>query len=239
MSNCGFFGPSNLDRILNSMMDGADCPNGLNTVDEGLDDCNIDCQLAGKSDAFKFASLFTEDANGHIALRVHFQALITETDKCQQPLLRPKDECDWERVFSNFIGMSNELTATGILTLAANVSDTETVTTGTKVYQFQTVLTDVDGNVLIGATASDSIDNLIAAITLGAGAGVTYAASMTANTFVTAAVGAGDTMGATALTSGDTGNDIATTETSATASWGAVTLTGGQTSRPTLIITQS
>ena len=119
------------------------------------------------------------------------------------------------------------VSATGTLTLSANVSNGDTVTTGTKVYTFETVLTNVDGNVLIGATASDSLDNLIAAINLGAGSGTLYAAATTANSFVTAAAGAGDTMDVTALLGGTQGNATATTETSATAAWGAATLTGG------------
>lgn len=117
--------------------------------------------------------------------------------------------------------------ATGTLTATANFADTETVTTGTKTYTFQTVLTNVDGNVLIGATASDSLDNLIAAINLAAGAGTLYAAATTANGFVTAAAGAGDTMDLTAINAGTFGNTIATTETAANASFGAATLTGG------------
>lgn len=119
--------------------------------------------------------------------------------------------------------------ATGTLTLGANAADTETVTIGGKVYTFQAALTNVNGNVKIGATASDSIDNLIAAITLGAGAGVTYAAAMTVHPTVTAAAGAGDTMTVTAVASGTAGNAIATTETLAGggSQFGAVTLTGG------------
>lgn len=120
--------------------------------------------------------------------------------------------------------------ATGTLTLTGNVSNGDQITTGTKTYTFQTVLTNVDGNVLIGATASDSLDNLIAAITLGAGSGTLYAAATTANTFVTAAAGVGDTMVATALTAGTAGNTIATTDPvdgGGVISWGAATLTGG------------
>lgn len=117
--------------------------------------------------------------------------------------------------------------ATGILTLTGNALDTETVTIDTKTYTFQATLTDVDGNVLIGATASDSIDNLIAAITLGAGSGTLYAASTTLHPTVTAAAGAGDTMDATAKTQGTAGNTIATTETLTNGSWGAATLSGG------------
>jgi hypothetical protein len=117
--------------------------------------------------------------------------------------------------------------ATGTLTLTANAGNTETVTIGTKTYTFQTVLTNVDGNVLIGATASDSLDNLIAAINLGAGSGTLYAAATTANGFVSAAAGVGDTMVVTAIKSGSFGNTIASTETLANGSWGAATLAGG------------
>lgn len=117
--------------------------------------------------------------------------------------------------------------ATGILTLTGDPLDTETVTIGAKTYTFQTVLTDVDGNVLIGATAADSIANLVAAITLGAGAGTTYATSTTAHPTVTAADGAGDTVDVTALTAGSAGNAIATTETLTNGSFAAATLLGG------------
>lgn len=239
MGTCDRFGPNNLDRLVNSMLTGVDCDRGLGVLDEGFSSCSLDCALSSMSDEKLFSMLFTTDAAGNMVLRVYFQTALTNTDRCQQIVKRPKDNCDWEKAFYNFLGMSADIAATGILTLSANVSDGDTVTTGTKVYTFQTVLTDVDGNVLIGATASDSIDNLIAAIGLGAGAGVTYAALTTANGFITAVAGAGDTMDATAITSGDAGNSIATTETSATASWGAVTLTGGQTPMPMLIITTS
>lgn len=117
--------------------------------------------------------------------------------------------------------------ATEVLTLTANAGNTETVTIDTKTYTFQTVLTNVDGNVLIGATASDSIDNLIAAITLGAGAGTLYAALTTLHPTATASAGAGDTMDAAAKKEGTAGNTIATTETMANGSWGAATMSGG------------
>jgi len=117
--------------------------------------------------------------------------------------------------------------ATGTLTLTSNAGNTETVTIGSKTYTFQTALTDVDGNVLIGATASDSIDNLIAAINLAGGAGSLYATSTTANTDVSAAAGAGDTMDVAALFSGTQFNSVATTEGLANGSWGAATLAGG------------
>jgi len=125
------------------------------------------------------------------------------------------------------ITVPTQVFASGILTLSANVAPGDTVTTGTKTYTFQTVLTNVDGNVLIGGSASDSLDNLIAAINLGAGSGTLYAAATTANGFVSALAGALDTMDVTALLGGTVGNVIATTEVSATATWGFATLTGG------------
>jgi hypothetical protein len=107
-----------------------------------------------------------------------------------------------------------------ILTLSGNASDTETVTVGTKVYTFQTSLTNVDGNVLIGASASDSIDNLIVAINLGAGAGTKYATATTTHPeSALASAGAGDTMDVSVnQNSSDT---LATTETLGSGSWGA------------------
>lgn len=131
-------------------------------------------------------------------------------------------------------GQPLDVAATGTLTFTGQPADTETVTIGSKAYQFQTVLTNVDGNVLIGATASDSLDNLIAAINLGAGSGTTYAAATTANTDVSAAAGAGDTMDVTALVSGSGGNSIASTETVTNGSWGGATLSGGVTETVTI-----
>lgn len=129
--------------------------------------------------------------------------------------------------------------AQGTLTATANFANGETVTTGTKTYTFQTVLTNVDGNVLIGASASDSLDNLIAAINLGAGSGTLYAAATVANTFVYATPGAGDTLIAYALSAGTAGNTIATTETAANASWGAATLAGGSNTANYVVLTPS
>jgi hypothetical protein len=81
------------------------------------------------------------------------------------------------------------------LTFTAAPTDTETITIASKVYTFQAVLTDVDGNVFIGVDAEACLDNLIDAINLGPTAGTDYAASMTANAAPTSAVaGAGDTM---------------------------------------------
>ncbi len=118
----------------------------------------------------------------------------------------------------------------GTLTFTGNAGDTETVTIGTKVYTFQTVLTNVDGNVLIGATASDSLDNLIAAINLGAGAGTTYATATTIHSQVRAYAGASDTMDVHTKTNtilDAVGTLIASTSTVTGGTWGAATLADG------------
>ena len=115
------------------------------------------------------------------------------------------------------------------LTLTGNASNTQTVVIGSKTYTFQTVLTNVDGNVLIGATASDSIDNLIAAINLGSGSGTKYAAATTAHPLdvlpnsIIASAGTGDTMDI--VINQDTNASVATTETLTNGSWGASTAT--------------
>ena len=114
--------------------------------------------------------------------------------------------------------------AIGILTLAANITNNKTITIGSKVYTFQTTLTDIDGNVLIGALATNSIDNLIAAITLTGTPGTDYALLMTEHPNVTAAAGAGDTMDATSEIGN---NEAVTTETDDNASWGDITLING------------
>lgn len=117
--------------------------------------------------------------------------------------------------------------ATGTLTLTGNIADGEIVTIGNKVYTFQDTLTDVDGNVHIGASASDTLDNLIDAINLGAGAGTDYATSTRLHPDVSAAAGAGDTMDIDAKIAGVAAHSIATTTDAADGSWGAGVLGSG------------
>lgn len=124
--------------------------------------------------------------------------------------------------------------ATETYTLAAQISDGDDVTIDSKVYTFETSLSNVDGNVLIGATASDTIDNLVAAIMLGAGSGTTYAAATTVHPTATAAVAAGDTMLVTAKQVGTAGNSLATTENGIQSSWGDTSMSGGVASDVTI-----
>lgn len=109
--------------------------------------------------------------------------------------------------------------ATATLTFTGNAVDGETVTIGPKTYTFKTNLVNADGYVLIGASATNSATNLVAAIDLGAGSGTTYAASTTPHPSVFAAVGTGSAVVVTALASGPTGNSIPISETVALASF--------------------
>ncbi len=87
---------------------------------------------------------------------------------------------------------------------------------------------DVAYDVLIGATAEASIDNLVAAINKAAGESTTYGTGTVAHPSVTAAKTAADTLTATAASVGDDGNLIAVATDVSLASWaGAGFLTGG------------
>lgn len=119
------------------------------------------------------------------------------------------------------------IAARATLTLTGLPLDTETITVGARTYTFQDVLTNVDGNVKIGATAAATINNLVAAINLGGGAGTAYAAATTANTQVTAVDGPGDTVIFTAKAPGTGGNAYASTETLTNGSFGGATFAGG------------
>ena len=129
--------------------------------------------------------------------------------------------------------------AAGTLTFTGNAGNTETVVIDTKTYTFQTSLTDVDGNVLIGVDAEASRDNLVSAINLTAGAGSTYAASTTIHPTARAiADDSADIMDAVAKTAGTAGNSIATTETLGSGGWSDTTMNGGAASgvKPALLL---
>jgi hypothetical protein len=119
--------------------------------------------------------------------------------------------------------------ASRVLTFTDQPADTETVTIGSTVYTFQTTLTNVAGNVKIGATLADSIINLKNAINRnGLGTpGTDFATATVAHPLVTVTAFNGTTMTATAIVAGTSGNSIATTETVVNASWASATLTGG------------
>lgn len=117
--------------------------------------------------------------------------------------------------------------AQGVLTMTDVVVTTNTVTIGGKVYTFQTSLTDSDGNILIGADQTASMVNLVRAITLGAGSGTLYAASMTAGLHARVATSAAAVCTITAQFPGVHGNLVGSTETLANGSFGAAVFANG------------
>ena len=122
--------------------------------------------------------------------------------------------------------------ATGTLTGTTIAAD-DTVTIADLTYTFVDALSEDTGDavpyeVLVGATDSDSLDNLIAAINGDTGEGTLYGTGTVAHPSVTAAAGAGDTMDVSFTAgAGVAGNDIATTATLTSGDWGAANLEGG------------
>jgi hypothetical protein len=101
--------------------------------------------------------------------------------------------------------------STANLLLNSAPLDQELVTIGTKSYKYVTAAPSAEGEVLIEVTASDSLDNLIAAIMHTSAPGKYQAAAVHPD--VVAAAGAGDSMDITAKVFGSAGNTIATSET--------------------------
>lgn len=124
--------------------------------------------------------------------------------------------------------ISGVVAAFGTLTTTGTLNSADTVTIDGKTYTIQAVLTNVDGNVLKGATVADTLTNLKNAINVnGVGTpGTDFAAATTAHPTVTATSTA-TTLVVTASTSGVNGNAIATTASSANATWGGATLASG------------
>jgi len=125
--------------------------------------------------------------------------------------------------------------STAVLTLAANPTDGETFTIGSRTYTLQATLTNVDGNIHIHTTAAGTVLNVVDAIGLGSageGSGAGYAAAMTLNTDFSAADGTGDSVDFTtklaAVQAYADANDgdievLATTETGAQMSFASTT----------------
>lgn len=70
--------------------------------------------------------------------------------------------------------VSNNLKCVGTFAFAAAATDGDTITIGGVTFTFKTALAGVAGQVLIGASATTSAQNFLAAVNGGAGAGSTY-----------------------------------------------------------------
>lgn len=108
----------------------------------------------------------------------------------------------------------NAVSAQGTLSLVLQPSDNEQFTIGNKTYTLQSVLTNVDGNILIGVSLAATQQNILDAINLTGSIGSQYAASMTEHSQVSAALTwVGNNLVITAKAGGVEGNSLATTET--------------------------
>lgn len=117
------------------------------------------------------------------------------------------------------------------LTLTGNVTAADTVVIGTTTYTFVNDLTTNNAYMVVkGATASDTLDNLIAAINKAAGESSTYGTGTVAHPLVTATAGDGDTMLVTAKVKGTAYNTTPTTnpiDSGSKIGWGDTTLKNG------------
>ena len=116
--------------------------------------------------------------------------------------------------------------ASSVLAFAADPTNTQTVVLGTETYTFKTVLA-VAYDVLIGATAEDSIENLVAAINNDAGEGTLYGTGTLPNDDAFAEKRPLAVLEAFAILAGTAGNAIVTTTTVTSAAWSGATLAGG------------
>lgn len=118
----------------------------------------------------------------------------------------------------------------GVITATGQPSNTETLTIGSKVYTLQSSLTNVDGNIKIGGSASATLDNIIAAINLDpAGAGTQYAAATVAQPEgVRAQAGAGLTINLRASTAAVLSDTLTNVTVSGSGNLTAATVVSGK-----------
>ncbi len=123
---------------------------------------------------------------------------------------------------------ADPIAAEGTVTFTNNVSNGDTLTIDSKVYTFQSTLTDVDGNIQIGGSSVTTRANLIAAINLTGTPGTDYANSMTLHPTVSASQPGSEPL-ITAKTAGSGGNSIAFTTTASNLSLDGGGTLGGTT----------
>lgn len=119
------------------------------------------------------------------------------------------------------------LAAQGLLTFTVNATTNDTVVVDGVTYTFKNPFVNSAGNVLIGATADDSINNLVAAINGDAGAGTLYGTATTPSSNGSALNRGLGQLEFDANTLGSAGNAIATTSSNGANTWSGATLSGG------------
>lgn len=130
------------------------------------------------------------------------------------PIVTTVDAADYNSIAERryiravITGASPAMPSHGFLDITTNFSDGDTFILGTQTYTMKTVLSDVDGYVLIGSTMNGSLLNLTAAINhIDDQSGVTYAASTAVNADASASV-QGNTLKAIANVPGVAGDTI-------------------------------
>lgn len=116
---------------------------------------------------------------------------------------------------------SQTLTTTDVFTAG------ETITLGDVTYTIVDALSGAKNEVLKGASAAATLDNLKAAVNASAGAGTTYGVGTVANPTVIATTNADDSQIFTAYTVGVAGNAIVSVTDAAAATFGAETFESG------------
>jgi flagellin len=112
------------------------------------------------------------------------------------------------------LGIGLGANAANVLSAIGNVANNDTVTIGATTYTFKTALTGAANEVLIGGSATASLQNLTSAVNGTSGAGVAYGTGTVANASATA-VAESTSVTFTARVAGTGGNAIVSTETAA------------------------
>lgn len=131
--------------------------------------------------------------------------------------------------FAIIAGLTNAQ-GTGTLTISGTGPlNNETVTIGSTVYTFVTILQNVVNQILLGSSIDATLGNLVVAINGAAGAGTAYSSPTQPNTQVSAAAVVAHATVVTAIVNGTPGN-IAVSEAATNLAWSGLTaghLTGG------------
>jgi len=140
------------------------------------------------------------------------------------------DKATLDDIYNNLTLAS--VKASGVLTHNGTaLTNLDTVTIGTRVYTFKTVIV-VANDVLIGA-ATASLTNLTAAINGSAGSGTTYGTGTVAHADVDAVMTGNIILTASAKVVGVGGNAIAKAEASTNLAWDAGAFLNGGVTNPT------
>lgn len=114
------------------------------------------------------------------------------------------------------------LTSTGTIPTA-----NDTVTIGAVTYTFKATVTTTANEVLLGASASEALDNLKHAINLTGTPGTHYGSATVIHPTVRASTKTATTLFLVAKTAGTGGNSLASTEASTQLSFGGANFSGG------------